>query len=328
MSVAIQMNAKRVISDYRVSILNMTGNVENKSITKSHIIGLTKLHSRDIRLHLPNQPVGLFIRDNCIIINMFYIKVIIMYDNMIIYDIDKNSKMHDLVQNIQERLKQHDKESSVPFEFIMLDMILHDICTYIQDRYQELKDQCDPLLSDLLNAPTQKRSVELLPIKNDLKKLEVAIKNIYDSLDDLLENVSDIKKMYLTHKSVSINECENDIKDIDHNDMEDLLETYFFEIDKILDRMHLMANNIEETDDTVWMMLDISRNRIMTIDLWINYISLALALCNLISGIFGMNLVNYLETDANAFSIVCSIMVFIVIMMVISFKYKYRKIKI
>jgi magnesium transporter len=324
---AIQMNVRKITNDCGVSLLYMTGRFETKIIDRLGIMQMTGLHSRDVRLHLPNQPVGLFIRNKCIIVNMFYIKIIIMYDRLIIYDIEKDQKIKSLIGQIQEKLRsdKDEKDEKITFEFIILDFLLNDICAHIRFLYEELRLSCDPLLSDLLNMPTKKGSLLLLPIKNNLKKLDIKIKNIYDSLDDLLENAPDMKQMYLTYFQGHMNELER--KELDHNAMEDLLETYFAEIDKVLDKLTVMESNIEETDDTVRMTLDISRNKSMGLDLWINMMTLILSIGNWVTGLFGMNVTNHAETSENVFYAIIASIVLISLIVYLIFRYKSDKIK-
>ena len=328
--VSVPPPQRRLINDHKVSLLQKSGELETKLTNKSSILQLTKLHSRDMRLHLPNQPTGLFIRDNCIIVNMFYVKVLIMSNLVIIYDLDTNNEIDGLISNIKDKLKTLEIENKLPFEFFILEAILSDICVYIQNQYNNLKELCEPILSSLLSLPTQKKSKELLPIKHDLKKLELATKNIYDSLENLLESASDMEKMYLSQKDKDNGEerGKEEKFDWDQEDIEDLLETYFFEMGKTLNRLHIMENTIDETDDTVLMMLDIARNKIMNIDLWINLLTYALSFGTLITGIFGMNISNHLESDHKSFIIVSAAIGLIIILIIMGFKVKLKGVKI
>jgi len=315
---------RRIINEFKVNIIDAYGCLESKTLNKNSIVKLTHLNSRDIRVHLPNQPPGLFIGDHCIVINIFYVKVIIMYDRIIIYELDGNPQMQALTNQIKERTSKELKEAGIPYEFFMFEMIFADICQSIQQQYQNLKGNCEPLLHDLLNFPTQKKSRELLPIKNDLKKLEVAVKNIYDSLDDLLENSNDMKNMYLTNKRSKSKNSE----DQDHSDVEDLLETYYFEISKVLDKLNIMENNINETDDTVLMMLDISRNRIMISDMWINFLTLVISFGTYVAGLFGMNLKNHHEQDQYTMIIVSSVLSAFILIASVGFYFRVKNVKV
>ncbi len=99
--------------------------------------------------------------------------------------------------------------------------------------------------------------------------------------------------MYLTNKSLAL----FDINEQDHSDIEDLLETYYFESNELLSHLRVMKNNIDETYDTVSMMLNISRNRIMVSDLWIIFFDICLSFGTFVAGLFGMNLKNRYEED-------------------------------
>jgi len=323
-----QYQPRRILNEFKVNIIDACGDLSSKILNKIDLVQITKLNSRDIRVHLPSQPTGLFIRDNCIIINMLHVKMIIMDNQVIIYDSDQGQEIQNLINLIQEKVHQREHEINCPYEFFVLEIILNDICLSIQHQHTTLKNQCDSLLYELLNRPTQKKSLALLPIKHDLKKLEIVAKNICESIDNLLKSDENMMEMCLTNKQLSQTDSNKDthseIEDYDHNEIEDLLETYYFEIDKILDKLLIMENKIDETDDTVSMMLDISRNRIMTCDLWINFLTMTLAIGTLISGLFGMNLTNYLEDDSYAFGIVYAIIVIAIVIMMVLFYFHNR----
>ena len=330
----IPMSTRRIVNDFKVYFFTITGEHQIKSINKLQLMQMAKLHSRDIRLHLTNQPTGIFIHDYCIIINMFHIKLIILSDFCIFYDLESPEEIDHVIHNLQEKIKSTDNESR--FEFFVLESILSDVCNNIQNEYQDIKTQTETLLASLLSSPKQRKSKDLLPIKNNLKKLQVTTKSIYDSMTNLLDNEEDLMKMYLTERekdSLTINEKKNQIGskekiNINIDEMEDLIESYYYEIDKLVNRLHIIENNIDETDDTVSLMLDISRNRIMISDLWLNFLTLIISSGTLVTGLFGMNIENRLEDHNYAFHIIWSLILISIILLVIFFKYKTRKIKI
>jgi Mg2+ and Co2+ transporter CorA len=207
------------------------------------------------------------------------------------------------------------------------------------------------------------------PIKQELKHLEIATRNIYDSLESLLENPDDLRHMYLTRRysvhnspNLSLNHHRNSHssselnskpkpdpnlminittnlgefvtsrdetdKDDENDEIEDLLEVYFYQIGKLLDRINIIDASVQETDDTVLMMLDIARNRMMTIDLGFNVMTASLAFGNLITGLFGMNLVNHVEMNPIGFPIVTSIICLSILMIILFFQFKLSKITI
>ncbi len=357
---------RRLINEFKVNLLTSEGQVEVKYLSKAEIMKMTGLNSRDIRLQVPNpssQTIGLSIRDRCILINMFYVRVIILHNVMIVYDLEGSLQMQNLITRLQSKFPAEDH-----FEFVVLESILTDICHTIQNQSEQLKNTCDPILADLLHAPTQMKSKELLPIKQELKNLEIATRNIYDSLETLLESSDDLRQMYLTrrysvhnspntsrnkhvlsnaelHESANINadgdnadghsglksyaEGSNSFREEEdeNEEIEDLLEVYFYQIGKLLDR-NIIDASVQETDDTVLMMLDIARNRMMTVDLWMNAGSMSLAFGNLIAGIFGMNLLNRLELNHVAFPVVTSLIGLSILLMILLFQSKLSKITI
>jgi magnesium transporter len=274
-----QSYMKRALGEFRVHILDMEGKFIEKVLNKIQIVSLTGLNSRNIRLHLPNQPIGIFVHDRCIIVNMFSIKMIILSDQIIIYDYDKHPELKPLIRFLQQELGKNDDEME-PFEFLILEIVLNFICESVIHQYDELNMKFEPILNSILELPTQKKSMELLPIKHEFKKFEVSTQSIHDSLDKLLEDDDmdgDMHKMYLTKKEQN------------NQYVEDLLETYYFKIDETLDKINILKNNIEETDDTVEMVLNINRNSIMKTDVWNNFFNLALSLGSFVTVHFATN---------------------------------------
>ena len=313
---AISSNFRRS-TDCNILAVNKDGTTESKIINKQNIINMTKLHFRDIRLHIPNQAVGVSIRETAIIVNIFYIKAIIMSHVVLLYDSEHDHRVQQIATSMQEKIAS---DQVTPFEFIMLECILNDICNYVTQQYDSLENECKPLLEKLLSDPTQRKSLQLLPIKNDLKKLEIYLQSIYKSVGDILENDEEMAEMYLTRK--------NQGDDPDIEEIEDLLELYFSIMGDISSKITVLETDIADTDDTVLTMLDISRNKLMVTGLWVNIFTLILGGGAFIVGVFGMNLKNSLERSSYGFGVIISCIVILMAIFTIIFFCKYRKIKI
>ena len=267
-------------NEFKVHIVNEEGQLIEKFMDIKALQGVTRLNER-VRLHLPNEPIGLFVHSHCMILNILYIKMILMTDKLIIYDLEQTSDAETLVLQIQNKLVDGYTES---FEFLVLDLVLNSLCDYINQRYEYLYASIDNILKGQLEQTTQKKSLSLLPFKHELKRFSVSTQSIHDSLNECLKDDDILLNMCLSAK-------KKDIAVDEPGEMEDLVETYYFKIDQSLDKIILLENKIKETDDTIEMILNINRNHIMKTDVWNNFINLAVTAGGFLTVPFTMNLV-------------------------------------
>jgi magnesium transporter len=110
--------------------------------------------------------------------------------------------------------------------------------------------------------------------------------------------------------------------DADIQQLEDLLETYFAQIDHAYNRMKALDEFVASTEDYINIDLDSHRNQLIQIDLLLSFSMFISSLFTLVTGIFGMNLDSGLQTDPKAFDevviissvlVVAGIVLFVVI---------------
>ena len=96
----------------------------------------------------------------------------------------------------------------------------------------------------------------------------------------------------------------------DKEDIELLLSSVAADLDEIETEIKIFIDMIEDTDQFISAHLDSVRNEIIKMSLFIEVGALIMGFGAVISGIFGMNLTNYMEDNSFAFLAVCfSIMV-------------------
>jgi magnesium transporter len=116
--------------------------------------------------------------------------------------------------------------------------------------------------------------------------------------------------------------------DADIQQLEDLLETYFAQIDHAYNRMKALDEFVASTEDYINIDLDSHRNQLIQIDLLLSFSMFISSLFTLVTGIFGMNLDSGLQTDTKAFdevTITCSVLV---VVGIISFTIICRKVRL
>lgn len=86
-------------------------------------------------------------------------------------------------------------------------------------------------------------------------------------------------------------------------DVENLLESYFAQVDAHYDKLRNIGEYIEDTEEYINIELDAGRNRLIRLDIVLTAASFAIAPFNLLAGILGENLVipPFLTTSVSRF---------------------------
>lgn len=109
-------------------------------------------------------------------------------------------------------------------------------------------------------------------------------------------------------------------KDIDTMHLEMLFENYLNEIEWIASELDGLQDNITNTEENVVLQLDLLRNRILRFELFLSISSFVVTCGALVTGLFGMNLVNHFETNGGMFYAVFSLTMLAMFWSFISFK--------
>ena len=91
--------------------------------------------------------------------------------------------------------------------------------------------------------------------------------------------------------------------------LEMLFENYLNEIEWISAEVEEEIDEITNTEENVVLQLDLLRNRILRFELMLSISSFVIACGALITGLFGMNLLSYIEFNKSAFYVVTGLMV-------------------
>jgi hypothetical protein len=91
--------------------------------------------------------------------------------------------------------------------------------------------------------------------------------------------------------------------------LEMLFENYLNEIEWISAEVEEEIDEITNTEENVVLQLDLLRNRILRFELMLSISSFVIACGALITGLFGMNLLSYIEFHKSAFYVVTGLMV-------------------
>merc|ERR1719362_961234 len=113
----------------------------------------------------------------------------------------------------------------------------------------------------------------------------------------------------------------------DKEDIELLLSSVAADLDEIETEIKIFIDMIEDTDQFISAHLDSVRNEIIKMSLFIEVGALIMGFGAVISGIFGMNLTNFMEENSYAFLVVCVSIVVAMSIFFMGFVKKYYQLK-
>jgi magnesium transporter len=123
-----------------------------------------------------------------------------------------------------------------------------------------------------------------------LSKIEQKARLVRDTIRDVLDADDDLAGMYLTDRLAG---NPHDVSD--HQEAEYMLEAYHKAADTLVEAAQAVIDVLRKKENTFRSSLAVQRNQIMFLEARIAIHTLGLAAGTLVAGLFGMNLVNYLE---------------------------------
>ena len=293
------------MTNYNVLLLNKSTNFENKIISKEHIFTdiVIDMQERDLHIIDPTDKSNisvLLIKKNCILIKLDYLRCIITSDKLYIFSTNHNR--HKVFLEFLRKHYMENKDSDNPFEFIILEAILIDICNLMEDNLSSISKQVNSFLEKISESVNNYKLS--IPIQTELLKKEIQIKEVKDLIMEVLQSDEDMANMYLTR-----NETITDLDESNHGELEVLLENYEKLVDEINDKLKRMIREIDITQKIANLSLATTRNDIAILNTKISMISISLSFGSLVASTFGMNLRNSYEDNSFAFIIVSSIII-------------------
>lgn len=137
-------------------------------------------------------------------------------------------------------------------------------------------------------------------MKDHLAQFEIETTLMQKVLHDLLHNDDDLDMMLLTESSK-----KNFRGEYDHTQIELMLENYYSQILDITQEVHYLNHRVESAQGIYELKLDTHRNFLIRVNLQLSLASVSLASGTLISGYFGMNILNGFEDDQLMFYTIC-----------------------
>ena len=299
------------------------------------------------------------IRDEIIVLKMDFIKAIINKEHFFIIkeNVKPNSTpvFRNQYQITLENINQinqtiiNKKKSSSVLKVSGLEAILFLIEQYFSKSVHLLLPEVNKILSDIYYPKNTSSNITLsrfnnnndtntikfknfLKIQKELIDLEFRVKEVFNIIEELEEDVEKLSEDEEDNKSgkfrledfekIKINQnkllIQSNISD-ENDELEEILGTYNNFISQILGEIQKYSKEMETTKEYVSMLMAQRRNDIAYMNIYSSVINLSISCCMMVSGFFGMNLRNDLETSMSAFIVVIVLSIIFAISIVILF---------
>ncbi|KAJ2477637.1 magnesium ion transporter [Coemansia sp. RSA 2131] len=314
----------------RCTELDKHGNITVRAgeFQKSELCAQHGLQARDLRKidsKFVNQMPAILVRRHAILVNLLHIRALIEADRIVLFDSIGAHSQGNLVYELQERLRSNARagpaELAQPFEFRALEAVLISVVGSLQSDEEVLVNLVQNLLAYLEESVDRAKLRELLQYSKRLSRFEQKVLNIRDAIEEVLEQDEDLAAMYLTQKLHGSARARDD-----HEDVELMMETYLKQVEEIVNHIESVSSHVRTTEDVVNIILDSQRNSLLLLEIRLTILTVALSSGTFLTGLFGMNLVNTLESHPTAFLFVSSIALFCIMALTVAGLRSMRKV--
>lgn len=199
----------------------------------------------------------------------------------------------------------------LPFELQCVDAVLSSVAKMLTDDSTSLRYRILAVMEQLRGgdsagaAPGDHTQEKLRLLKDEVKEMESRVQGFVRALNNILDEEEDMALMNLsrliTHPERFIQPVSQDILNEESDEPELILEAHLQQALSEVNALELLKGQILNTEELVSLQMDTIRNRLLYINTVVSLASLSVAIASMIGSVFGMNLINGLEYDEDAF---------------------------
>ncbi len=263
--------------------INDLGKVTKRTIVRRDLSQQFDLHVRDLRpISSLRQMPTIARRGKCLVINFRSVKLIVGKDQVFVFNAESEKISEEFVPVLIERIIS--REEIARFEHIVLDAALVHMLEKTLDNFEKAQRLVERVLGLLRTQQHDEIFEKLLAAKKKLSKLAKNTRELNDILDEILDDNEEISDMYLGKAP----------KETD--DLESILENVVEQLEDTSNRIDELDENIDDTQEILTLKLSSRRNKIIQIDLILTSMTAVMAFLAIVTGFFGMNILNKVET--------------------------------
>jgi magnesium transporter len=295
--------------DISCTIFDVNGKVEavSRSFTKKDFIVSNGLHPRDLR-HIETSKAdiipSILVRKDSILVCLLEIRAVIKCDRVVLIDSFEGmetKRFGVFVYNLASSLRTNTPSvgnipSGLPYEMKALESILMYVVASLETELKANLQTLNTILQRLEDHVEHSELRELLVRDKALSKFHQKSKLVCSTISKLLDSDEDLVDMFLTERQRGV---QRDM--LDHSESELLLESYYKQVDEIVQQAEQVHNNIKNTEEIINIMLDANRNSLLLFELRITIATLGFTVGVFFTALYGMNLKNFLEESPFGF---------------------------
>ena len=301
---------------------NKVGKLDStpQSLTKAQIAEQFELRQRDLRdIDLKSEGVTrILVRSSTILLQFFHMAMIIQADEALLINnasaqsegknLDEEAikamqaRRDEFYTDFEKRMSGSGFETAdipeLPYELRAVEAALVAVLSTLHKEFTVARDKAEESAQNLkLDSGAGSIGLDrVFERTRTLSKIESKARLVRDSLRELLDADDDLAGMYLTDRLAG---KPHDISD--HQEAEYMLEAYHKAADTLVESSQAWIDILRKKENTFRSSLAVQRNQIMFLEARIAIHTLGLAAGTMIAGLFGMNLVNYLEESSYGF---------------------------
>ncbi len=275
--------------------INANGIVSETKVDRRSLSQQFGLHVRDLRpIFSLRQMPTIARRGKCLVINFRAVKLIVGQEKVLVFNTESEKIADQFIPILTERILS--REERAQFEHIVLDAALVHILGKTLDNFEKAASLVERILAMLRTQHHDEIFEKLLSGKKKLSKLAKNTRELNEILDEILDDNEELEDMYLgkTPKTT--------------DDLESILENVVEQLEDISNRIDELDENIDDTQEILTLKLASRRNKIIQTDLILTSITAIFAFLAVVTGFFGMNILNKVETRFDVFLWVLGIM--------------------
>jgi len=318
--------------DFHVFVYAQNGDYSRQLMSKTSLLQATKLNARDLihldsGYHRRHRPI-LMVRPESIVLSLAHVRAVICRDSVYLLH-PEQPKIQRFAGKLAQFLKGErapyptyislgssaqsvdwqdtfptdqsytSSDVPLPFELRALEGVLSHLCSTYHNRTRLLSPLVKSVLHNLSSRPVDPEVLhQLLPMKDTLSQFEIETTLTRNVLTEVLHNEDDMLAMLLSETYENHGMLPSRDR---HQTVELLLEHYCSQLIDISQEAYYLRKRVESTQSIIELKLDTYRNNMLRVSVQIAIASCALSLGTTISGVFGANLINHLESHPTAF---------------------------
>lgn len=279
----------------------------HRHLTKTEIAQQFELRHRDLRdIDLKSESVTrILVRPATILLQFFDLCMIIQTDEALLINLHdpqnhpNGAGYHDFERRMS--VKETAEVPELPYELRAVEAALMAVLSILREELIQARQDAEHSAAHLkLESGLAAVGLDLLfEHSRQLSKIEQKARLVRDTLREVLDTDEDLAGMYLSDRKAG-----KPHEMTDHQEAEYMLEAYHTAADALVESARAANSVIRKKENTFRSSLAVQRNQIMFLEAKIAIHTLGLAAGTLVAGLFGMNLVNFVEESPYGFVLV------------------------